>query len=241
MKKLVAAKKALLGATLAGAIVIGGSYGTYSWFTSEVKATGEIINGTLQLNNGEDISTSIVSIDNFAPSQLVWGDWMTLENTGTMDAHLQATLHQQLDKQVSVDTYKLGYVAYKYKVQLDDETLEAAQLAFEELFDGTTNERTFSAPTVKEIAPGVEMIYGFVNVEEKQKTAGNIGEKTVLLGDGAESGHINEFWQLDSDEYIDLSFAIKLDEHAGNEYQGVTYNAELTVKAKHKDDGSEYN
>ncbi|MBM7585932.1 spore coat-associated protein N [Bacillus pakistanensis] len=238
--KIVAAKKALLGTTLAGAIAVGASFGTYSWFTSETAATGEITNGVLEINNGEDISEKIVNIDEFAPSQLIYGDWMTLDNTGSMDAHLQATLHQAIDKELSVDTYKMGYVALKYKVKPSGDVLKKSQMMLEELFDGTTNEVGKAVKSGTEIAPGVEVITGYINSPGAGQRSANIGEKTVVLGDGAESGNINKFWQLKSDEYIDLSFAIKLDEHAGNDYQGVKYDAELTVKAKQTDDGSQY-
>jgi subtilisin family serine protease len=39
---------------------------------------------------------------------------------------------------------------------------------------------------------------------------------------------------------IDISFGVKLDESATNDYQGVTYSANLSVKAKQKDDGALY-
>ncbi|MEH7011084.1 hypothetical protein V7087_09695 [Neobacillus niacini] len=111
--KIVNAKKALLGTTLAGAIAVAASYGTYSWFTSETTAKGKITNAIVQLNNGEDIKESIVAAENFAPSQLVFGDWLTIDNTGTVDTFLQAKLQQSLDKPLSLDAYKVGYVALK--------------------------------------------------------------------------------------------------------------------------------
>ncbi|WP_045522486.1 hypothetical protein [Neobacillus niacini] len=237
--KIAKAKKVLLGTTLAGAIAVSASYGTYSWFTSETTAKGEITNALVQLNNGEDINESIVAVKNFAPSQLIFGDWLTIDNTGTVDTFLQAKLHQSLDKPLSVDTYKVGYVALKYKVKPTEEVLKASQIKLKELFKGTTNEVTRSVSDEPvEIAEGVEIITGYLNSSELRSAA--TGEKEFLLGDGAESGKGNKFWNLKTNEYIDLSFGVKLDEAATNEYQGVTYSANLSVKAKQKDDGALY-
>ncbi|MEH7011582.1 hypothetical protein V7087_12370 [Neobacillus niacini] len=47
----------------------------------------------------------------------------------------------------------------------------------------------------------------------------NTSEKEILLGDGAESGEDNKFWNLQADEYIDISFGVKLDELATNDYK----------------------
>ncbi|WP_163101647.1 hypothetical protein [Peribacillus alkalitolerans] len=246
--KIVKAKKALLGTTLAGAIAVAASYGTYSWFTSETTAKGEITNAIVQLNNGENIKESIVAIENFAPSQLVFGDFLTIDNTGTVATFLQAKLQQSLDKPLSLDTYKVGYVALKYKVKPTDEVLKESQIKLEELFEGTTNEvtsnkvstnavtRSLASGESVEIAEGVEIIAGFL----PEKSAAAVGEKEILLGDGAESGEDNKFWNLEADEYIDISFGVKLDELATNDYQGVKYSANLSVKAKQKDDGALY-
>lgn len=240
--KIAKAKKALLGTTLAGAIAVAASYGTYSWFTSETTAKGKITNTIVQLNNGEDMKGNLVAAGNFAPSQLVFGDWLTIDNTGTADTFLQAKLQQSLDKPLSLDTYKVGYVALKYKVKPTKDVLKESQMKLEELFEGTTNEVSPSLPE------DVEIVTGFVDVPAGEKSVASIaaksaaavGEKEVLLGDGAEVGVDNEFWNLETDEYIDISFGVKLDESAPNDYQGVTYSAELSVKAKQKDDGALY-
>ncbi|MGW8786569.1 hypothetical protein [Heyndrickxia sporothermodurans] len=70
MKKM---KKALLGTTLVGALVVSAGFGTYSWFTSETNASGQIANGSLQLNNGQNITEKIIDGVDFAPSQLKYG------------------------------------------------------------------------------------------------------------------------------------------------------------------------
>ncbi|MEI4831365.1 hypothetical protein WAX78_18220 [Bacillus sp. FJAT-53711] len=240
--KIAKAKKALLGTTLAGAIAVAASYGTYSWFTSETTAKGKITNAVVQLNNGKDMKGNLVAAGNFAPSQLVFGDWLTIDNTGTVDTFLQAKLQQSLDKPLSLDAYKVGYVALKYKVKPTEDVLKESQLKLEELFEGTTNEVSPSLPE------GVEMVTGFLNAPAGEKSVASIaaksaaavGQKEILLGDGAESGTDNKFWNLEKDEYIDISFGVKLDESAKNEYQGVTYSAKLSVKAKQKDDGALY-
>ena len=238
--KMSKVKKALLGTTIAGTIAVATSYGTYSWFTSETSAKGEVTNALLQLNNGENINESIVAVENFAPSQLVFGDWLTIDNTGTMDTFLNAKLNQSLDKDLSLDTYKVGYIALKYKVKPTEEVLKASQIKLEELFEGTTNEvpQSLASGEPIEIAEGVEIITGLLNSDELRSAAGS--EKEVLLGDGAETGNGNKFWNLKTNEYIDLAFGVKLEETATNEYQGVTYSANLSVTAKQKDDGALY-
>lgn len=240
--KLAKAKKALLGTTIAGAIAVAASYGTYSWFTSETTAKGEITNALVQLNHGEGIQEKIVAQENFAPSQLVYGDWMTIDNTGTVDTFLQAKLDQKLDKPLSLDTYKVGYVALKYKVKPEEDVLKASQIKLEELFEGTTNDVTSTLASGQpiEIAEGVEIITGYLNTSIDAQSVAVAGEKEFLLGDGVESGKDNKFWNLKTNEYIDLSFAVKLDENASNDYQGVKYTANLSVKAKQTDEGALY-
>lgn len=233
-------KNAFLGSALVGAIVVSGSFGTYSWFTSQTNASGEITNGTLEINNSQDMQTKIVEAAGFAPSQLKYGEWLKIENTGDMDAYLKATYNQSLSADVPLDAYKVGYIAYKFSEgeEMTEDILEESKIYLDELFNGTTNEVTTAA---KKIAPGVEMIVGFVDEADVEPAAKGIaGKPKMVLGDGAKEGEKHEFWQLNDDQYIDLSFAIKLDANAGNEYQGVTYSSNLNVTAKQMDDGAKY-
>lgn len=236
--KLSKVKKALIGTSIAGMITVSLSYGTYSWFTSETTAQGKIINSTVQLNNGQNIEENIVNIDGFSPSQLVFGDWMKINNTGTVASPLQAKLFQSIDKNLSIDTYKVGYVAIKYKVEPTADELKAYQIKLEELFKGTTNEvaQPKNIPlTIKD--DKVDMIIGFVNQNSERKAS---NKSEILLGDGAESGEANVFWKLEPEEYISLSFGVKMDETASNDFQGVSYDAKLSVIAKQQDEGATY-
>jgi len=86
-----------------------------------------------------------------------------------------------------------------------------------------------------EIAPGVFAVTGVVG-EEGIANFKAVSDKNWQLGDGTNQA----FWRLKSDQYIDVMFAIKLDETANNDYQGVKYSADLKVQAKQTDDGSKY-
>lgn len=232
-------KKALLATALTGALVLGAGVGSYSWFTSEIQATGQITNGTLEINNGNNIEESIVNYNGFAPSNLVFGDWLTIENTGTMDTHLEASFSHELDQNVSVSNYKVGYIAFKYTTQPGRDIREATQTKLQELFDGVTNE-VEAQEAVAALSDDVEIITGFVEEPEfRAFSEGEVNKGGFVLGDGALPGADNEFWQLTEGQYIDLNFGVKLDENAGNEYQGVTYSALLDVIAKQTDDGAE--
>ncbi|MGE6259837.1 hypothetical protein ACQKCU_18480 [Heyndrickxia sporothermodurans] len=234
MKKV---KKALLGTTLVGALVVSAGFGTYSWFTSETNAAGQIANGTLQLNNGQDMTEKIIDGADFAPSQLKYGEWLTIDNTGSQDTHIKATLNQTLDKDINIKKYKVGYIALKYKEKPSGDVLKASKIKLEKLFDGTTNvvDTSRASDGEIEVAPGVTAVSGVVGED------GIAGFKAVsnnewVLGEGTNK----PFWRLKSDQYIDIVFAIKLDESAGNDYQGVKYTADLKVQAKQTDNGSKY-
>ncbi|GIN87916.1 hypothetical protein J6TS2_43020 [Heyndrickxia sporothermodurans] len=234
MKKV---KKALLGTTLVGALVVSAGFGTYSWFTSETNAAGQIANGTLQLNNGQNITEKIIEGVDFAPSQLKYGEWLTIDNTGTQDTHIKATLNQTLDKDLNIKKYKVGYIALKYKEKPSGDVLKASKIKLEKLFDGTTNvvDTLRASDSGIEVAPGVTAVTGVVG-EDGIAGFKAVSNKEWVLGDGTNK----PFWRLKSDQYIDIVFAIKLDESAGNDYQGVKYTADLKVQAKQIDDGSTY-
>lgn len=235
MKKM---KKALLGTTLVGALVVSAGFGTYSWFTSETNAAGEIANGTLQLNNGQNITEKVIDGVDFAPSQLKYGEWMTIDNTGSQATHIKATLSQSLDKDINIKKYKVGYIALKYKEKPSGDVLKASKIKLEKLFEGTTNVvDTFQAAGDEiEVAPGVTAVTGFVGEEGVTGFKALSNNKEWILGEGTNK----PFWRLKSDQYIDVVFAIKLDESANNDYQGVKYTADLKVQAKQTDEGSKY-
>lgn len=237
MKKV---QKALLATSLAGAVLVSAGYGTYSWFTSSTKADGAINNGTLSVNNGQEISTKLFSASKFAPSQVVKGNFITIDNTGDMAQTLKANYTATVDK-ASADPYKIYYMALKYKVQPEHDQIEDWRMEWEKgFFNGNHNEP--SAQTLaksKALPKGVEVVTGEVSVEEAQamsaqaKTAATANTKTYKLGN-------DEFFTLNEDEYISIVFDVKLDQKAGNEYQGAKYDAALTVQAKQTDTGAKY-
>ncbi|MFJ7936296.1 hypothetical protein [Sporosarcina sp. NPDC096371] len=226
-------KSFLLGTTLAGALIVSVGFGTYSWFTSETQAHGEMVNGTLQINNGSDIDTPIFSGEKFTPSQLQYGDWITLSNSGDLDTHLKATYSHSVDK-ASLEEYEVGYVAMKYTTTPDKDIYEDSKIQLANLFKGTTNERSLSTP----LPAGVELVSGILKGDQAKAmmaTAGQSGE--FLIGEGGEG---DPFWSLNEGQYIDMMLGIKLGEDAGNDYQGAKYSATIKVNAKQTDDGAQY-
>lgn len=215
-------KKILLGTSIAGMILASASMGTYSWFTSETNAFGEMKTGTFEINHGSDIEEALFAGEKFAPSQLQYGEWVSVSNTGDMDAILKTTYNHSVDK-ASLEKYEVGYMAMKYTVQPGEDVYEDSKIALENLFNGTTNERSLLSENVPE---GVE-------VDGKVLTEAEADAGEIQFGEG-------DFWELEEGQYIDIMVGIKLDESAGNEYQGATYNATLTINAKQTDDGAEF-
>ncbi|WP_077325314.1 hypothetical protein [Virgibacillus siamensis] len=217
-------KNLLLGIALAG-ILIAAAGGTYSWFTSETNAQGDMVNGALEINNGGDIEEPMFSGVKFAPSQLQYGNWLTITNSGDLDAFLKTTYSHTVDK-ASLESYDVGFMAMKYTTAPDQDVYEQSKIALENLFNGTTNEKS---ATLSSLSEGVQ-------VKGKVLADGEADSGTIVFGEGED----DSFWKLEEGQYIDIMVGIKLDEHAGNEYQGATYNASLNVKAKQTDNGAQY-
>lgn len=215
----------MLGTAIAGVIVATASIGTYSWFTSETSAIGNMENGTLEINNGADIEEALFSGVKFAPSQLQYGEWVSISNTGDMDTVLKATYTHSVDK-ASLEKYDIGYMAMKYTITPDQDVYEDSKIALENLFNGTTNERTVAPLNLPE---GVEAV-------GKVLTEAELDSGELQFGEGED----DSFWQLQEGQYIDIMVGIKLDESAGNEYQGAKYDATLKINAKQTDNGAEY-
>ncbi|MFJ7933265.1 hypothetical protein [Sporosarcina sp. NPDC096371] len=226
-------KKFLLGTTLAVALVASTGLGTYSWFTSETHAQGDMENGVLQINNGSDIETPIFSGKNFAPSQLQYGNWITLNNSGDLDTHLKATFSHSVDK-ASLEEYEIGYIAMKYTTAPNEDIYEDAKIQLANLFEGTTNERSLSTA----LPAGVELVSGILKGDQaKAMMATADKSREFVIGEGGEG---DSFWSLNEGQYIDVMVGIKLGEDAGNDYQGAKYNATFKVNAKQTDDGAQY-
>lgn len=229
-------KKALLGTALAGTLVVGASYGTYSWFTAEQSATGEIVNGTLTL--GE--MGSLFEHTNFAPSQLLISEWNTVDNTGSLDQELLATFTHSVNKEVNVSKYKVGYLAIKFK-EKDEGVFKVKdwKLRLGGILNGTTNPARTMAKAADNA--GYEVVEGVLSDEQvqtmmKAQAEGGSNSKVIKLGNG-ENG---KFWRLKSDESIGIIFGVKLSEKAGNDFQGAKYDATFKVEAKQTDEGALY-
>ena len=218
-------KNVLLGTALAGALIVTTGFGTYSWFTSESNAQAEMQNGILQINGGGNIDTPIFTAEQFAPSQLHYGEFLTISNTGDMDAHLKATYTHSVDK-ASLEGYEVGFIAMKYTVKPGEDTYADSKIKLDNLFNGTTNEVLSIQNEGKKRVETLGTLLSAAQIES--------GE--IVVGDGENE----EFWALEEGQYIDIMMGIKLDEHAGNEYQGASYKAGLNVIAKQTDSGSTY-
>lgn len=105
-------KKALIGTALAGTLVFGAGYGTYSWFTDDVSAEGEITNHTLDLNIDK---TTLFDNEKFAPG-LSKTETVVFTNNGSMDQKLHAGLNLTLKKDGTA--INLSKAPYKYSAKV---------------------------------------------------------------------------------------------------------------------------
>jgi spore coat-associated protein N len=235
-------KKALLGTALAGSLIVGAGIGTYSWYTAESHASGTIQTGNFGLSQ----MGNLFDQKQFAPSQVIFSETQTLENTGSLPQILKATYTHKVD-QANLSKYKVGYIAYKYKDNQSTEEPKQIKDKLNAVLNGTFNIVDSNAPS-KSLSlnaastPSVEMDQGVFDGQQLQslsvKAANKAGvmEKTIIIGDGDKQ----KFWTLKKNEHIEIRFAVKLSENAGMEYQNVKYDATFDVEAKQVDPGALY-
>jgi len=89
MSKINNVKKVALGIALSGALIAGAGYGTYSWYTSEVKATGSVQNTTFELNGGGKSTSGNLFEGTLAPSRTTEEKSFTVTNTGQESMYLR--------------------------------------------------------------------------------------------------------------------------------------------------------
>ena len=83
MTKIKSVKKAVLGTALAGVLVAGAGFGTYSWFTDSTKAQGQVKNAIVEIVGGGQASFDYSS-GYLAPSRSqIAEEWKTIENNST--------------------------------------------------------------------------------------------------------------------------------------------------------------
>jgi spore coat-associated protein N len=225
-------QKVFLGTAIAGTLVVGAGIGTYSWFTAEKTASGTIDNSTFGLG---DMGT-LFNHQKFAPSQLIFSDLQTVENTGNVDQLLRATYtHSVNSEAANVKKYKVGYIAWKYKQKPDGEVVSKGQQTRLNsiLNGGPINEVTSKLGKNVEAQEGI-LSDGQVQSLMRAQGQGDNMTRILTLGDG------NKFWSLKKGEFIEITFGVKLSENAGNEFQGVGYTGEFKVEAKQTDDGAQY-
>lgn len=83
MAKINNVKKAVLGTALAGVLVAGAGFGTYSWFTDSTQAQGQVKNAIVEIAGGGQASFDYSS-GYLAPSRSqIAEEWKTIENNST--------------------------------------------------------------------------------------------------------------------------------------------------------------
>jgi spore coat-associated protein N len=238
-------KKVLIGTALAGSLVVGAGYGTYSWFTAETSATGTIDNGTFALG---DMGANLFNQVKFAPSRTVDSDLKTIDNTGSLNQILKVTYNQKItgtggaalsanQSNAVISKYKVYYFALKYQEKPKKEVIIDARDNILKHINGTPNVAVNRAAIAD---PGYEVVQGELSDQEVQSLMaakqGSPTEKTFTLGNGDK----DTFWTLTPKQHIDIQFFVKLADNAGNEFQGIHYDGTFKVEAKQTDQGAKF-
>jgi spore coat-associated protein N len=238
-------KKVLIGTALAGSLVVGAGYGTYSWFTAETSAMGTIDNGTFTLGEMGTLFTN----QKIAPSQIGESELETIDNTGSLDQILKATYNHTItpggqvtlsanQTEAVISKYKVYYFAIKYKEKPKKNVVIDIRDNLFKFINGNPNPALNKAAVA--VDPGYEVKQGQLSDQEVQSlmatNQASPTEKTFTLGNGDK----DVFWTLTPKQHIDIQFFVKLDNSAGNEFQTTTYGATFKVEAKQTDQGAKF-
>ncbi|WP_110111582.1 hypothetical protein [Bacillus sp. CGMCC 1.16541] len=203
-------KKAMVGTALAGTLVVGAGFGTYSWFTSNAEVSGEVVNSTLSIKAEVDGEKTLENIfegqSKLAPSRETVERTITITNDGEEDVYLRGKL--QFDV-----TDKTGTV---------NDALRNGYLVKASLKHGNT---------VIPLPAGYADNNGYVSGAKIAEVVDK-----WLPSEGGTAGD----QKFKAKETLTLTLKVKLAETAGNDYQGATFNAGLDLEAKQVDTGAKF-
>ncbi|WP_053361523.1 hypothetical protein [Bacillus sp. FJAT-27251] len=243
-------KKALLGTAIAGTLVVGAGFGTYSWFTSEQSVQGSVQNAVIDISAAENINgngtANLLNLTGkFAPSRSVYSDPIAFKNGSNERAHLSVKYTSSLSEHrpgANLSKYRSAAVYRIASNNLNIPKLNQAQdkaiiTAF--LKTGDVNSQEVQDALAK---TAYETLVVLDNTTSQTAATATINtaleaDKNVLVFDT--SAPSNEKTVLSEVLTVDKSFVlqygVKLLEDAGNEYQGAEFTAKFDVKLDQTD------
>ncbi len=221
-------KKVLAATALSGAVLVGAGFGTYSWFSAEKTSTGSITNGTLTLG---DMANSF-SHTNFAPSQIKHSEWITLNNTGSLSQNIKFSYDEKLNK-ADIGKYTWNGYAIKMKKNRNLNPLQKG------LYESALTALLGGGNVVSKGSNEVDLpkdIDAQLIVNNSSSPQAAVEAAVAQLSRHYES----EGWSLAPDEKYEIILAVKLDNNAGNDFQGAVYGSTFKANGKQTDNRAKY-
>lgn len=250
--------KKVLGTTaLAGAILVGGTFGTYSYFSDQMETSGSVEAGTLYFEREGFTDKNIFSGEKIQPGDVIAGELLHVKNDGNLPMWMRFGMevditpwHLQQDKadipQEFVDANGLSEVTEEnlrehYKMQLlvfPDEN-KAAVEALLAGFETKSDKEKYDILTGNDL---LSLQLGDWNNENRIEQSGvfrslddlysapkvNGSSKWSYLKDFQATADRNR--GLINQDGVLLMFNIMLDKKAGNTYQESLVTAKLHVQ-----------
>ncbi|WP_096156678.1 TasA family protein [Bacillus sp. FJAT-45066] len=214
--------KKVLGTTaLAGAILIGGGFGTYSYFSDQMETSGSVQAGSLFFERDGFTDKNVFEAVNIAPEKVVVGELLEIKNSGSLPMWMRFAMDLELKAVTSIedalDKYPTEFVEenfYKkdengndvmitaedlyehYKIQLlvfhEDNITSVENYLAENITIGSTNEDKFNALTNTTF---LNMQYGgWKHSDRIAQTGGFTSLETLHApGRGAKWSYLNDF------------------------------------------------
>ncbi|WP_096156686.1 hypothetical protein [Bacillus sp. FJAT-45066] len=259
MSNMTKVKKAVLGTALAGAIVAGAGFGTYSWFTGSTEAHGVVDNAIVEITGGGQ-ATFDYSSGYLAPSrsQIAEG-WKTIANNSTdIKINLDATFTGKLYGSEGIDFSQYrsaaifvfneeangvtdaGFIDSAFREYLeenDDENLEMEKM-FQDFYGATMHviyiETEEDLGELEEtLADGKPvmalMSNGYIQEQLAEATDGS-GDAVKVLEKGLFFGE-----KMLQTEYVHVLFGTALKDTAGNAYQSAKMDFDIHIAANQVD------
>ncbi|WP_110111583.1 hypothetical protein [Bacillus sp. CGMCC 1.16541] len=243
-------KKALVGTALAGTLVVGAGFGTYSWFTSNATVSGEVENTNIKLKGG---GTFNFAAEKLAPSRTkVAENWVTVENeSDDKEVRLKVDVESVLSggkEGINFSQYRSGGV-----VVFNTSPAPFFDKAYEEALKTYLAHSNPGPAALTNFISDLQHRFTGLDVNIVEINRGNIGNINAFTRDISSDkmvvGVISEETMADlvrekisKEELFDgiitnahnvhFLFGTHLKKTAGNDYQGAKVNMKFDVTAR---------